>query len=108
MDKLEDYELGKIAKERQVVKALAIELCLMSYKLKLLPSANKEWDKLDNSIKVQFINKLKKCLESSHFLPNKLRDIDSAYKLKLRAAKGKIMPPTIKLKTEFKPIYSAF
>ncbi|NOU21064.1 MAG: type II toxin-antitoxin system RelE/ParE family toxin [Methyloglobulus sp.] len=58
----------------------------MTYKLKFLPSAKKEWDKLDNSIKVQFKNKLKKCLENPHIPANKLRDFDSAYKIKLRSA----------------------
>lgn len=58
----------------------------MTYKLKFLPSAKKEWDKLDNSIKAQFKNKLKKCLENPHIPANKLRDFDSAYKIKLRSA----------------------
>jgi mRNA interferase RelE/StbE len=58
----------------------------MTYKLKFLPSAKKEWDKLDNSIKVQFKNKLKKCLENPYVPANKLRDFDSAYKIKLRSA----------------------
>jgi mRNA interferase RelE/StbE len=58
----------------------------MTYKLKFLPSAKKEWDKLDNSIKVQFKNKLKKCLENPHIPANKLRDFVSAYKIKLRSA----------------------
>jgi mRNA interferase RelE/StbE len=58
----------------------------MTYKLKFLPSAKKEWDKLDNSIKVQFKSKLKKCLENPHIPANKLRDFDSAYKIKLRSA----------------------
>ncbi len=58
----------------------------MTYRLKFLPSAKKEWDKLDNSIKVQFKNKLKKCLENPHIPANKLRDFDSAYKIKLRSA----------------------
>lgn len=59
---------------------------LMTYKLKFLPSAKKEWDKLDSSIKTQFKNKLKKCLENPHIQPNKLRGFDNAYKIKLRSA----------------------
>lgn len=58
----------------------------MTYKLKFLPSAKKEWDNLDNSIKIQFKSKLKKCLESPHIPFNKLRDFDCAYKIKLRSA----------------------
>ena len=58
----------------------------MTYRLKFLPSAKKEWDKLDNSIKAQFKSKLKKCLENPHIPANRLRDFDSAYKIKLRSA----------------------
>lgn len=58
----------------------------MSYRLKFLPSAKKEWDKLDNSIKTQFKKKLAKCLENPHIPANKLRDFDSAYKIKLRSS----------------------
>lgn len=58
----------------------------MTYKLKFLPSAKREWDKLDNSIKVQFKSKLKKCLENPHIQSNRLRGFDSAYKIKLRSA----------------------
>ncbi len=58
----------------------------MTYKLKFLPSAMKEWDKLDNSIKVEFKNKLKKCLVNPQIPANKLRDFDAAYKIKLRSA----------------------
>lgn len=58
----------------------------MIYKLKFLPSAKREWDKLDNSIKAQFKGKLKKCLENPHIPSNRLRDFDCAYKIKLRSA----------------------
>ncbi|WP_394751707.1 type II toxin-antitoxin system RelE/ParE family toxin [Crenothrix sp.] len=58
----------------------------MTYKLKFLPSAKKEWDKLDNSIKKQFKNKLKKCLENPHIAANRLNNFDCAYKIKLRSA----------------------
>jgi mRNA interferase RelE/StbE len=61
-------------------------LRLMTYKLKFLPSAKKEWDKLDSSIQSQFKNKLRKCLENPHIPANKLRDFDCAYKIKLRSA----------------------
>ena len=58
----------------------------MTYKLKFLPSAKREWDNLDNSIKSQFKSKLRKCLENPHIPANKLRDFDCAYKIKLRSA----------------------
>jgi mRNA interferase RelE/StbE len=58
----------------------------MTYRLKFLPSAKKEWDKLDNSIKAQFKKKLELCLENPHILANKLRDFDSTNKIKLRAS----------------------
>ncbi len=58
----------------------------MTYKLKFLPSAKKEWDKLDNSIKSQFKSKFRKCLENPCVPANKLRDFDCAYKIKLHTA----------------------
>lgn len=57
----------------------------MTYKLKFLPSAKREWDKLDNSIKIQFKTKLKKCLENPYIPHNKLYGFDCAYKIKLRS-----------------------
>jgi mRNA interferase RelE/StbE len=58
----------------------------MTYKLKFLPSAKKEWDKLDNSVKAQFKKKLGLCLENPHIPANKLRDFTAAYKIKLRSS----------------------
>jgi mRNA interferase RelE/StbE len=58
----------------------------MTYKLKFLPSAQKEWGKLDNSIKEQFKKKLAKCLENPHIPANRLHDFEFAYKIKLRSA----------------------
>jgi mRNA interferase RelE/StbE len=42
-------------------------------------------NKLDNSIKLQFKNKLKKCSENPHIAANKLTGFDCAYKIKLRS-----------------------
>lgn len=61
-------------------------LRLMTYNLKFLPSAKKEWDKLDSGIQSQFKIKLKKCLENPHIPANRLRNFDCAYKIKLRTA----------------------
>lgn len=58
----------------------------MSYKLKFVPSAWKEWNKLDRSIQSQLKKKLAERLENPHVLPSKLRGFDSAYKIKLRAS----------------------
>ncbi len=58
----------------------------MTYKLKFLPSAKKEWDKLDNGIKVQFKSKLEKCLENPHIPSNRLSNFACTYKIKLRSA----------------------
>ncbi|CAG1770725.1 mRNA interferase toxin RelE [uncultured bacterium] len=58
----------------------------MTYKLKFLPSAKKEWDGLDASIKSQFKRKLEKCLNNPHIPANRLSGFDCAYKIKLRSA----------------------
>ena len=58
----------------------------MNYKLKFLPTALKEWKKLDNSIQVQFKKKLIKCLDSPHVPGNQLSGFENHYKIKLRAS----------------------
>lgn len=58
----------------------------MSYKLKFLPTALKEWKKLDNSIQVQFKKKLKERLESPHTPSSQLSSFENHYKIKLRAS----------------------
>lgn len=57
----------------------------MNYKLKFLPTALKEWKKLDNSIQVQLKKKLKNVLIKPHILSNQLRGFENHYKIKLRA-----------------------
>ena len=56
----------------------------MSYELEFLPSALKEWQKLDNSIKVQFKKKLSERLENPKVIKDKLRGYEYVYKIKLR------------------------
>ena len=56
----------------------------MSYELEFLPSALKEWQKLDNSIKVQFKKKLSERLEKPKVTKDKLRGYEDVYKIKLR------------------------
>ncbi len=58
----------------------------MSYKLKFLPTALKEWKKLDNSIQVQFRKKLKERLKAPYVLSGKLSGFENHYKIKLRAS----------------------
>ncbi len=58
----------------------------MSYKLKFLPTALKEWKKLDNTIQSQFKKKLKERLEHPHVPSCKLSGFENHYKIKLRAS----------------------
>jgi mRNA interferase RelE/StbE len=58
----------------------------MSFKLKFLPTALKEWKKLDNSIQIQFKNKLKERLESPHVPASRLSGFENHYKIKLRTS----------------------
>ena len=56
----------------------------MSYELEFLPGALNEWQKLDNSIKVQFKKKLSERLENPKVTKDKLRGYEDVYKIKLR------------------------
>ena len=58
----------------------------MTYKLKFLPAAQKEWNKLAPPIQNQFKKKLKERLENPHVPSAKLRGYDSVYKIKLKTA----------------------
>jgi mRNA interferase RelE/StbE len=58
----------------------------MNYKLKFLPSALKEWKKLDNSLQTQFKKKLSERLESPHVPASKLSGFENHYKIKLRTS----------------------
>lgn len=58
----------------------------MSFKLKFLPTALKEWKKLDNSIQTQFKKKLKERLESPHVPASRLSGFENHYKIKLRTS----------------------
>jgi mRNA interferase RelE/StbE len=57
----------------------------MSYKLKFLPSALKEWKKLDNTIQIKFKKKLKERLETPNVRNSKLSGFTNHYKIKLKA-----------------------
>ena len=56
------------------------------YKLKLLPTALKEWKKLDSSIKNQLKKKLKERLQNPHIVASTLHGFENHYKIKLRAS----------------------
>lgn len=56
------------------------------YRLKFLPSALKEWSKLDGSVQQQFKKKLKERLESPHVSESRLSGFDNHYKIKLRSS----------------------
>ena len=58
----------------------------MSYELEFLPSALKEWQKLDNSVKMQFKKKLAERLENPKVAKDKLRGYEHIYKIKLKDA----------------------
>jgi len=58
----------------------------MSYELEFLPSALKEWQKLNNSVKMQFKKKLAERLENPKVAKDKLRGYENIYKIKLKDA----------------------
>jgi len=58
----------------------------MTYKLKFLPAALKEWEKLALPIKNQFKKKLTERLENPRVPADILRGYNSVYKIKLRSA----------------------
>jgi len=57
----------------------------MTYKLKFLPSAIKEWKKLAPPIQKQFKKKLTERLETPHNPASQLRGFKNVYKIKLRS-----------------------
>ncbi len=58
----------------------------MNYRLKFLPTALKEWKKLDNTIQAKFKKKLKERLTSPHIKNSKLSGFKNHYKIKLRSS----------------------
>ncbi len=57
----------------------------MTYKLKFLPAALKEWKKLGSTVQQQFKNKLKERLKKPKIESSKLIGFQDVYKIKLRA-----------------------
>jgi len=58
----------------------------MIYKLIFIKKSEKEWKKLDFSIREQFKKKLKKRLENPHVEHDKLSSFSNVYKIKLRSS----------------------
>jgi len=58
----------------------------MTYEIEFYEDALEEWHRLDTSIRNQFKKKLAKLVEGPHRPANRLRGLDSCYKIKLRAA----------------------
>ena len=58
----------------------------MTYKLKFLPTALREWNKLAQPVKNQFKKKLAERLENPRVPAEQLRGYQSVYKIKLRSA----------------------
>jgi mRNA interferase RelE/StbE len=58
----------------------------MTYKLKFIPAALKEWKKLSPVIKDQFKKKLAERIEQPRVASAKLSGFDSVYKIKLRSS----------------------
>lgn len=58
----------------------------MSYKLKFIPAALKEWKKLAPPIQSQFKKKLGERLINPHVPSAKLKGYDNVYKIKLKTA----------------------
>lgn len=58
----------------------------MTYKLRFLPAALKEWEKLGAPVKNQFKKKLAERLENPKVAADKLSGFDACYKIKLRSA----------------------
>jgi mRNA interferase RelE/StbE len=58
----------------------------MTYKLKFLPAALKEWKKLAHPIQSQFKKKLEERLVNPHVASAKLKGYERIYKIKLRTA----------------------
>jgi len=58
----------------------------MSYKLKFLPSALREWKKLSQPLQTRFKKKLSHILENPHRPASQLRGFTRVYKIKLHAS----------------------
>jgi mRNA interferase RelE/StbE len=58
----------------------------MTYRLLFTPISNKEWNKLNSTIKQQFKKKLKQRLSNPRVIKDKLSGYSNIYKIKLRSS----------------------
>lgn len=58
----------------------------MTYKLKFIPTALKEWNKLGETLKLAFKKKLSERLENPRIPKDQLHGWQNVYKIKLRSA----------------------
>jgi mRNA interferase RelE/StbE len=66
------------------------------YKLKFLPTALKEWKKLDPTIQGRLRKKLKERLQNPHVEASLLHGFENHYKIKLRASGYRLVYELIK------------
>ncbi len=66
------------------------------YQLKFLPTALKEWKKLDSSIQNQLKKKLKERLNNPHISASQLYGFENHYKIKLRVSGYRLVYEVIK------------
>ena len=57
----------------------------MTYELRFEKNALKEWQKLDWSVKDQFLNVLERRLQNPRVQSARLREVQDCYKIKLKA-----------------------
>jgi len=58
----------------------------MTFKLVFKQEAKKEWDRLDATIRILFVKKLKERMEQPHIESARLNGMSNCYKIKLRRA----------------------
>lgn len=58
---------------------------MTTYELDFLEDANKEWRKLDNSVRLQFSKKLAERVKNPHVPSARLSGMPNCYKIKLRS-----------------------
>ena len=66
------------------------------FKLKFLPTALKEWKKLDHSIQSQLKKKLKERLQNPHIPASQLYGFENHYKIKLKASGYRLVYEVLK------------
>ena len=76
----------------------------MSYSLEFKPSAFKEWNKLDNTVKTAFKKKLAEVLQHPKIEANRLIGLPNCYKIKLRRWTNSCSCPSGREKRAFRSL----